>query len=46
MIALHLDGSKNKQNNYIRGYWKINNTLLKDNIFTKIVKTTAEDISK
>ena len=46
MEAPHLDGSKCKHNNHTAAYWKMKNTLFKDDTFTKIVQRTAEDTFK
>ncbi len=42
MITIFLVDSK--QNNELRGYWKLNNSLLKDKTFQDSVKLLAQDI--
>lgn len=43
LISIHLAGTK-QQNGNIRGYWKLNNNLLKDKEFCDLVKKTAKSI--
>lgn len=43
LITIHLVGTKQKQRN-LRGFWKLNNDLLNDDIFCNILKKTAEQI--
>ena len=43
MISIHLVGSKDS-NNKMRGYWKLNNRLLKDKTFQVSVHLMAQDI--
>lgn len=43
LITVHLVGTKQMQRN-LRGFWKLNNDLLNDDIFCNLVKETAEQI--
>ena len=43
LISIHLAGTKQQKGN-IRGYWKLNNNLLKDDEFCDLVKETAKSI--
>ncbi len=43
LIIIHLTGSKQKTNN-LRGYWKLNINLIKDEIFCNLVNKTAKKI--
>lgn len=43
LITIHLVGSKQKRNN-LRGYWKLNTNVLKDDLFCNLVNVTAKKI--
>lgn len=43
MIKIHLTGTKQEQRK-LRGFWKLNNDLLNDDIFCDTVKISAEQI--
>lgn len=43
LITLHLTGSKEKNKN-VRGYWKLNTNLIKNEFFQLSVKLLAQDI--